>query len=369
MQAHGIQAHDIQVELDAQQSWAEKVADRATSHRILSTLPYTKVPFWVRAVQTFNPKLGLMSFILQMLARVNRYDLVLLTGGERRDLIYAAIAGLCFWIRTPHVIVDAHWQQGAGWKHAFQRLLLRLSRRLVAQVQVHSIEEIALYHRIFGIPLDTLRAVPYSTSLIGHSDVAPDDIATEMWDEEPFILTGGVSFRDYEVFLGAAKMSGLRIKIGLPKSGVTKRIQSLVDQCPNVTLHTSWSNADYVKQMQLCHVFAMPIEQGLTRSTADQTILNAMHYGKIVVATDSIGPRIYISDFGNGFLVREATAEAWNVMLSHAFCLNSDTYERLGRQAKFDATVVYNEPVRLARTLAYALVVLSPEPVLSAVQW
>lgn len=360
---------DVQPKLDAQWQWAEKIADRARSHRILSTLPYLKVPFWTRAVSTLQcgknlpsiPGIAELLFILQMLWRAPRHDLVLLTGGERRDLVYAAIAGLCPWIRTPHVIVDAHWQKGTGLKHRLQKLLLRLSRRLVKQVQPHSVEEVPLYHRIFDIPLAVLRPIPWSTSLIGHEEIVPSQVLPE----ESFVLTGGVSFRDYPVFLKAAKMSGLRIKIGLPKSGVTPEIQALVDQCPNVTLHTDWTNADYVRQMQLCRVFAMPIEQDLTRSTADQTILNAMYFGKIVVATDSIGPRIYIQHRVNGYLVQRTNAEiAWTRILKEAMNLDVDAYDLIGRQAWYDARVVFNEPLRLARTLAMSLEVLSPEPVL-----
>ena len=360
---------ELQSELNAQQKWADSVEARAAGFRILSTLPYTKVPFWARAVDTlpfhrgqgWRSRYGIptVKFVLTMLARAKRYDVVLLTGGERRDLVYAAVAGVCPWIRTPHVIVDAHWQQGQGWKHALQRLLLRLNRRLVKQIQPHSAEEVPLYSRIFGIPLAVLQPIPWSTSLIGFEEITPGDANAE---EEPFVLTGGLSFRDYRVFLAAAKLCGVRIKIGLPKAGVTPEVRSMASQCPNVSLHTSWSNADYVRQMQLCRVFAMPIEQGLTRSTADQTILNAMHYGKVVVSTDSIGPRIYIRDGENGFLVRDASASAWASVLKGAFDLGQDAYARVGRQAWHDARIVFNEPLRLARTLALALDVLTPRP-------
>lgn len=334
--------------MNEQTLWTDRVVERARRYRIFSTLPYTKVPFWTRSVTTQRSHL---------LRNAHEYDLVLLNGGERRDLVYAAIASLCPWIKTPHVIVDAHWQKGVGVRHLLQRLLLRMSRRLVKQVQVHSIEEVPLYHDIFGIPLATLVDIPYSTSLIGHAEIVPSRVAPE----PPFVLTGGVSFRDYEVFLAAAKLSGLRIKIGLPKAGVTPRIQALVDECPNVSLHTDWDNAEYVRQMQLCRVFAMPIEQGLTRSTADQTILNAMHFGKVVVATDSIGPRIYIRDGVNGFLVNSEEPEVWAWKLEHAFNLSPDDYERIGHWAWYDARVEFNEPLRLARTLATAISVIKDE--------
>jgi len=357
----------LETSLDSQRQWAEQIEAQATRFRILSTLPFTKVAFWVRAVDTlsfpgrqgWSSRYGISSavFVMKLLARANRYDLVLLTGGERRDLIYAAVAGLCFWIRTPHVIVDAHWQRAVGWQHVLQKLLLRLSRRLVRQVQPHSAEEVQIYHKIFGLPLATLRPVPWSTSLIGYDENSPSEASAEA----PFVLTGGISFRDYRTFLAGAKLSGVRIKIGLPRAGVTPEIQEWVSQCPNVTLHTTWSNADYIRQIQLCRVFAMPIIPALTRSTADQTILNAMHFGKVMVSTDSIGPRIYIRDGENGFLISEQSPAAWANVLLRVFSLSAAEYDRIGQQAKHDARIKFNEPFRLARTLAMALDVVLPQ--------
>lgn len=351
--------------LQEQSAWIEKVERSAASRSILSTLPYRKVPFWTRVTRTLAPRPNLLSrltkragipdvfLVFRLLARAHRYDLVLLAGGERADLIYAAVAGLCPWIRTPHVIVDAHWQRAGGTAHKLQKLLLRLARRLVVQVQPHSQEEGPLYQQIFGIPLDRLHAIPWSTSLLGYQLPAP--VA-----EGDFILTGGFSFRDYNLFLEAAGRTGLPVKIGIPKSQVTAEFAARVARHPNITLHTDWSNEQYIHQMAACRVFAMPIEQGLTRSTADQSILNAMHFGKPVVATDSIGPRIYLRDGINGFLVHEATVDAWAEALKHAFELNEHARARIATEASFDARVRFNEPLRLARTLHAAIGSIDP---------
>jgi len=250
---------EIEQRLEEQRAWTAEVERRASGLRILSTLPYRKVPFWTRVVDTValehprlkaaSPRLRTWALMGKMLLQANRYELVLLTGGERSDLVYAAVASLCPWIRTPHVIVDAHWQQAQGIGHRLQRLLLRMSRRLVAQVQPHSEEEVPLYHALFGIPLERLRAIPWSTSLLGFPDKpapGPDD------GEAPFILTGGYSFRDYRVFLAAAAQAGLRVKVGLPKAGMTEEIATLVRGSPHISVHTDWSNAEYVRQMQRC---------------------------------------------------------------------------------------------------------------------
>lgn len=356
---------EIDRALAAQESWLGHIERKASAHRILSTLPYGKVPFWNRVVETvgarpnrlsrLTAKAGIpdASLIARLLWRAPRYDVVLLAGGERADLLYVALAALCPWIRTPHIIVDAHWQKASGGPGLLQRGLLRLARRLLHEVQPHSAEEIAIYEREFGVPARLLRPVPWSTSLIGY-DIRPAEPA------QPFVLTGGQSFRDYPVFLRAAGELGVRVKMGLPPGAVSPEIRRLVDAFPCVELHTEWSNRDYFQQISACSIFAMPIEQNLTRSTADQTILNAMHQGKIVVATDSIGPRIYLRDAINGFLVREPTVEAWKSALARALNLTPEERAAMADQAAFDARVRFNERIRLGRTLDNALGALDP---------
>jgi glycosyltransferase involved in cell wall biosynthesis len=332
---------------------------------MVSTLPYRKVVFWTRVVQELPAKQSVLRYltgrfgipdptlIFRLLRAAPSADLVLLTGGERADLIYAAIASLCPWIHTPHVIVDAHWQRAEGIGHMLQRLLLRLSRRVVRQVQPHSEEEAPIYSALFGIESMRLHAIPWSTSLLGHEvDTAPTD--------EGFILTGGFSFRDYSVFLPAAAACGYPVRIGIPSSQVTPALRAQIARLKTVSLHTDWTNADYVQQMKRCKVFAMPINQGLTRATADQTILNAMFFGKPVVASDSIGPRIYIKDCDNGFLVHQPTVQAWCDALRSACELSMADRELLSQRAACDARLHFNEPLRLARTLDAALSVVDP---------
>jgi glycosyltransferase involved in cell wall biosynthesis len=309
---------DIEQQLERQQERVGKLREAAARYRILSTLPYTKIGWWTESVETLPSKKNLLtrftqragipdaSILWKLLARAPKYDLVLLTGGERIDLIYLALAGLIPLIRTPHVIVDAHWQKSEGVAYWLQKTLLRMGRRLMVQVQPHSTEEIPLYHDIFGIPRELLKAIPYSTSLIGH-DVSPAR-PEELGD---FILTGGISFRDYDTLLAALRGLDLNVEVGLPRHPLSNPVIERGRDYPNVKFHTTWSNAQFIRKMAECRVFALPIVPGLTRCTADQTILNAMYFGKIVIATDSIGSRVYIQDGVNGFLVPESSVDGW----------------------------------------------------------
>jgi glycosyltransferase involved in cell wall biosynthesis len=356
-----------QRELDRQAERLARLARDCADLRILSTLPYTKSAFWSEAVETvaarpnrlrrLTERAGIvdLSVIFRLLRRARQQDLVLLTGGERVDLIYLAIAAWLPWIRTPHVVADAHWQKADGLAHRLQRILLRMGRRLTAQVQPHSDEEIDIYHRVFGIPSATLRAVPWSTTLTGH-DVSParEDEAGD------FVLTGGLSFRDYPTLFEALRDLDLKVEVGLPNQPDSERIVELGRSCPNVTCHTDWSNARFIRMMAGCRIFVLSIEAGLTRSTADQTILNAMYFGKIVVATDSIGSRIYLKDGVNGFLVPERSVAGWSDTLKRVARLSPEEYARIGNRAAIDARVHFNESLRMIRTLEAALETVGP---------
>ena len=356
----GFGGEDFRNQVDAatseQADYLRTAVERLARYRALSTLPYTKSAEWSRCIDTVAPRASFMgrltsrvgipdpALILRLLWRANRYDVVLLAGGERADLLYLALAGILPWIRTPHVIVDAHWQKSAGLAGVVQTLLLRMGRRLTRQVQPHSPEEIEIYRRLFAIPEERMRAIPWSTTLTGY-DIAVPDVP------EDFILTGGYSFRDYDTFLRAVRSLPVRVEIGIPRAYVSSQVFVLATGNPNVSIVSDWDNRQYLNRTAQCRIFAMPISPGMTRCTADQTILNAMYLGRIVVATDSIASRLYIQDGVNGFLVREGSIEDWLRVLRTVLALDPERDREVRVRAAYDARVHFNEALRIARTL------------------
>ena len=346
----------VDAAMSGQAEYLRTAVERLARYRALSTLPYTKSAEWNRCVDTVSPRASLMGrltsrvgipdpvLILRLLWRANRYDVVLLAGGERADLLYLALAGILLWIRTPHVIVDAHWQKAAGLAGFAQTLLLRMGRRLTRQVQPHSPEEIEIYRRLFEIPEERMRAIPWSTTLTGY-DIAVPEVP------EDFILTGGYSFRDYDTFLRAVRSLAVRVEIGIPHGHISSQVQDLASANSNVSIISKWGNREYLGRTAQCRIFAMPISSGMTRCTADQTILNAMYLGRIVVATDSIASRLYIRDGVNGFLVREGSVEDWRQVLRKALALEPERDREIRIRAAYDARVHFNESLRIAHTL------------------
>lgn len=343
---------------------ASRAARAAAGLCIVSTLPFCKVEFWRQSVTSveasarssngllnrFWGRLGVPdpAVISRLLRLAPRADVVLINGGERADLFYLALAGLMPWIRAPHLVVDAHWQPGeTKLLRAMQRTILRLGRRLLAEVQIHSPEEVALYERNFGIPRHLLKPLPWSTSLHGYHierQSATEDV----------VVTGGHSYRDYETLFASVAGQPWKVRIGLPASPVTARVREAAAALPNVSVVGDWTYEQYWQQVADSRVFAMPIVAGLQRCTADQTILNAMALGTIVVATDALSSRLYIRHGQTGFLVPEGDPEAWRATLRHVYALPQAEAQRIRDAAQREASTTFSEEERLLKTLERA---------------
>jgi glycosyltransferase involved in cell wall biosynthesis len=335
-------------------------AARGGQLSILSTLPFKGVALWRDNVETLKRRdvsasslayrIGLVQpgLILDLLRRAPKADVVLLNGGERVDLIYLALAGLLPWIRTPHVIVDAHWQAKDGILGALQPLLLRLGRRLLAEVQPHSPEEIEILDERFGVPSDRVRPLVWSTSLSGYEDIRPRSTRDRV------VVSGGHSYRDYPTLFDGVVRAGLRLRIGLPDSPVTASTRRLAEEREGIEIVSDWTIRQYWQAVADATVFAMPIPSGLTRCTADQTILNAMSFGTVVVATSAISSRLYIRHGENGFLVPPDDPQAWARTLRHVFELPPEEYARISHNAMSTIERDHREDTRLARTLVRA---------------
>lgn len=167
-------------------------------------------------------------------------------------------------------------------------------------------------------------------------------------------MTGGHSYRDYATLLAAVAGQPWPVRVGLPASPVTARVREAAAALPNVEVVSDWTYEQYWQQVADSRAFAMPIVPGLQRCTADQTILNAMALGTIVVATDALSSRLYIRHGQTGFLVPEGDPRAWRETLSHVHELPQAEAQRIRDAAKLEASTTFSEEERLLKTLERA---------------
>ncbi len=333
----------------------EQILSNIRRFKILSTLPYDKISFWYENIHSFKSNgstfsmdkrvRGLSEFvyIIKLLSTVARgkFDLVLLTGGEKVDLVYLAISSLLLRKKIPHFIVCAEWTPKKSKLKAFiQKFYFKLTDRLIEEVQTISKEEVDIYHNRFGVPKKKLKPIPFSTTLTGYN------LKPQKGD---FMLTGGASYRDYRTFLKAVNEFSLPVEVGIPGGNENQFMNELKN--PLIKFHFNLSRKEFMQKTADCRFFVLPLQPSLERAVGDQSILNAMYFGKIVIATDSIGPRIYIRHGFNGFLVPESDPSAWVDIIRHVVSLNDEELAEISSNAEYTAKEIFNEEKKLLKIL------------------
>ena len=229
-----------------------------------------------------------------------------------------------------------------------KKIYFYLINRIVVQIQALSKEEVFFYSEAFGIPTNKFVVIPFSTTLIGYNFLQKN---------RNFLLSGGSSYRDYETLIDAAKKFPIPLEIGLPK-GSNLISKESIGKDSNIIVHSGLTRAEFIEKTSECTLFLLSVSPDLKRSVGDQSILNAMYYGKIVIATDSIGPRNYIKNGVNGFLVPESNADAWVNVVNHVLNLDVNDYKRITSNAIYTDQVIFSEKNRIKRVLMAASIFL-----------
>ena len=314
--------------------------------RVLSTLDYHKSVFWQNFCTTLDVSQErgyrrIIKIVFYAMKLRHTYDRLFVTGGEKTDLIAVMILSFIPWVNKSVVIVDAHWQKKKGLLGLFQTFVLFTSKRILIRVQVHSREEEKIYPDIFPIDKSIIQVIPFSTSLMGYQ--------IEVLNEG-FMLSGGVSFRDYSPLLSIIDDIPLPVKLGIP-GGLSDEYKSHKQKQSNkIKVFESWSNSEYFSQMSKCEIFLMPLKSNLNRTAGDQTILNAMLMRKVVIISDSITARTYIKHGVNGLIYSNDDPESLLHMINYWLSLDEEGKNTLLDNAFFAVNTRYSERRRLLKT-------------------
>lgn len=207
----------------------------------------------------------------------------------------AATAGLQSRLRRDDRPIIA-WCFNLG--RCYPGLKQRLSRAALARIDrfvVHSTAEIDSYSSWLGLDRDRFVFVPLQRGRVTRT--ADEDM------DSPFILSVGSARRDYRTFFDAAA------RLGYPTTVIAKpsAIAGLTPPA-NVTVLSGLSPqqcSEYVQRARLC---VIPVGNDATAS-GQVTLIEAMAYGKPVVATACIGTVDYVDNGRDGILVPPKDAE------------------------------------------------------------
>ena len=290
----------------------------AARRDILTTLHFPHRDAWAaRARMIDRSRLSPPALLHQVLAAARPDDVVVLDGGvgRREGYVDRVAAGLLGRRRRPPRIVmtDSTWTPGPGRRAALQ--LMDTPRTTYC---VLSSNEQAHFPARWGIDASRVTFTPFYWTVPRPEGDVPRGTG---------IFAGGNALRDHDVLLRAAARLDARVTVAAhhrPRTAVPD----------NVTLGPV-APERFLQLMRQAEVVTVPLRAGLARSAGQQTYLNAMVLGKLVVVSDAPGVRDHIVDGVTGLVVPpgdvEALAEALRWATDPA---NSEACERMRRRAQ-----------------------------------
>ena len=241
----------------------------------------------------------------RVLGADGKVDVLLLNGSGRIDQLAAAL----LWrrrSRTAVVISDSTWKAGSSGP---DRLANRLGLRAIDSPRVFycvlSSAERDAFPRTWGVDP---RRVHYTPFCYTHTR---GDLA-ESAASDGSVFAGGDSMRDYAPLVEAAASIPARVILATttasrPAGGYPANVEA--GPIPHDT---------FVRLLRQAAVVVVPLSAGTERSAGQQTYLNAMVLGKVVVATDAPGVRDYVDDGDTGVVVPPGDADALAAAVSWA---------------------------------------------------
>lgn len=188
----------------------------------------------------------------------------------------------CLWIRPANRL--------ARWAKSLQ---LRAAIGPHSRAVIYARHERDSFHECFGIPRERFVFIPYHTTLHGYPVPTPTEPAPD-----PYIFAGGSSERDYATLFAA--VTGLEAPLVVAIRD--RRILEGLEIPSNVEIITT-DHAGFLQKMQDAFINVVPLSGGALRSAGQQTFLNAMALGTVVIVTDDKGASDYIENWKNGVVV------------------------------------------------------------------
>ena len=177
-----------------------------------------------------------------------------------------------------------------------QGALARFGLRSVDRFVVHSRHEIDIYSEWLGLPAERFVFVPLSIE--GKTISLAED------EQRPFVLAMGTANRDYALLMRAL------CAIGRPAVVVAgaHALEGLAIPA-NVTVRSGLSIDECHALCQRARVSVVPLRAAQTAS-GQVSLLEAMMFGRAVVATRAVGTVDYVVDGVDGLLVPEGDQAA-----------------------------------------------------------
>jgi len=194
--------------------------------------------------------------------------------------------------RPAIVMADDMWHRGSGLKYLIQKTIIRLADPSIQRYAVHSLGEEKIFAQLWGISPHKVKACIYNYTFTDE-EVNAGEVASK-----GYIFAGGNPSRDYELLLETARQMPYRRFII-----ATRMLNGRKDIPANVEI-VQVSHTEFIRLMREADMVITPLVSGGTKSSGQQTYLNAMRMGKVSIVNgkDVLGVTDYIQSYVNGII-------------------------------------------------------------------
>lgn len=278
--------------------------------RLLTTVPHeftsltpSRLAWWRKHADVINRRdYSRLGYVLAVRQATRRSDAVLLDGSIGAGELYSdlLIAGAIRRRARRIVISDATWKRG----RLLDRTLMAAGLRAIDSPRtiycVLSSDELASFPHTWHVDRSRVVFTPFCHTL------TDAELASPVSDDGG-VFAGGDSMRNYDLLLDATKT--LPAPVMIASGALAGR-----DLPDNVTAR-SVTHDEFIRLMCRTSVVVVPLHTA-ERSAGQQTYLNAMALGKLVVVSDAPGVRDYIQDRVTGLIVTPNDAQAFRLAVN-----------------------------------------------------
>lgn len=206
--------------------------------------------------------------------------------------------------------------------------LSKLALSRVSKFIVHSTAEVESYSAWLGLPPEKFVFVPLQRGQF--------KIEEEEESEDPFILSVGSAKRDYTTLFKAVEPLGYKTIVIASELA----IQNL--KVPkNVSVLHNIPHEECRRYVQRARINIVPIDNDQTAS-GQVTVIEAMKFGRPVIASKCIGTIDYVSSGEDGILVEPKSVEELTAQIERLWS-DSNLRRQLGQAAKTTADNRYSD--------------------------
>ena len=267
--------------------------------------------YWLSGVRTLRK------------TRQTHYDLVVAWEGKN-GFPYAVLRSL-LGQKSPPLIILAFNIRGVI-SHFLG--LVRFGLRSVSQVVVFTPTEVARYQRILSLPPETISYCAHGWfDALRWYDSEKVQKSDALACAGKFILASGRSYRDYKTL--ARAVEGMEVSV---------KVSGRPFNLAGVDLPTNMETTGWLTHQELRHYlyesyfYVVPL-QPITHAGGDSSLLQAMSFGKAVVATRAPSTETYIQHGETGLLVEPHDVEGMRQAILYLWN-NPDEARRMGQAAR-----------------------------------